>query len=159
MKSVVTLYLVLSTAQCFTIGPNYAPSSSRTKSLHVVEQLASFDTTTIAEAGVAVITAAGVATFMNQNGESSSSSTTSATAEPEVEKIDVSIPYDSAAILAYEEWREGEFDQEVFAAYKKIYKGMAITKVTFKKQERDAADAMAKYEKELNALKPPLKED
>jgi len=59
--------------------------------------------------------------------------------ESEPEPIDVSIPYDAAAILAYKEWRQEEPDlkSELFAAFKALYLEKAVAEVTMKQKARN----------------------
>lgn len=55
--------------------------------------------------------------------------------------IDVSIPYDAAARLAYDEWRKefnkGPFDDARFASFKVNYEAIAVANVVAKKRARD----------------------
>eukprot|EP00568_Trieres_chinensis_P011424 CAMPEP_0183308206 /NCGR_PEP_ID=MMETSP0160_2-20130417/20428_1 /TAXON_ID=2839 ORGANISM="Odontella Sinensis, Strain Grunow 1884" /NCGR_SAMPLE_ID=MMETSP0160_2 /ASSEMBLY_ACC=CAM_ASM_000250 /LENGTH=210 /DNA_ID=CAMNT_0025471991 /DNA_START=23 /DNA_END=655 /DNA_ORIENTATION=+ len=73
--------------------------------------------------------------------------------EPEPEPIDVSIPYDAAARLAYDTWcaenGKGGFDSKGYAQFKMIYEGMSVTEVIQKKYARE----MASYQKQLASLK------
>lgn len=61
--------------------------------------------------------------------------------EPEPEPIDVTIPYDAAARLAYDIWRDenekGDFDEAAFDAFSKIYKTQAVATAVLKKASRD----------------------
>lgn len=62
--------------------------------------------------------------------------------EPEPEPpVDVSIPYDSAALLAYDAWRtegdRGDFEQGSYDKFKTAYNKMTVAMVTFKKAKRD----------------------
>jgi len=58
--------------------------------------------------------------------------------------VDVSIPYDAAARLAYEQWREeynkGDFDDKRYEAFKANYNAIAIANVTAKKKARETGD-------------------
>ena len=54
---------------------------------------------------------------------------------------DVSIPYDAAARLAYDQWRDeylkGEFDPVRYEAFKANYEAIAVLNVSSKKKARD----------------------
>lgn len=58
---------------------------------------------------------------------------------------DLSIPYDAAARLAYDEWRakynKGEFDPARYQAFKANYETITVANVVAKKNARDAGDA------------------
>ena len=66
-------------------------------------------------------------------------------AEPEPEPIDVSIPYDAASLLAFDEWKkanekeEEEYDEETYQKFKSIYETMTVAQVVAKKCKRDLA--------------------
>lgn len=55
---------------------------------------------------------------------------------------DLSIPYDSAARMAYDQWRrqynKGDFDEERFASFKANYEAITIANVSAKKVSRDS---------------------
>lgn len=55
---------------------------------------------------------------------------------------DVSIPYDSAAMLAYDEWRaqykKGDFDPVRYEAFKSNYETITVLNVKGKKEAREA---------------------
>ena len=92
---------------------------------------------TIAVALVLLI-GAGVAM---KNGSSSDSGPSKKETEPEPKPIDVSIPYDAAARLAYDNWRveqdKGDFNVETYKAFKEIYTQLAVTEVVVKKKSRE----------------------
>ena len=54
---------------------------------------------------------------------------------------DVSIPYDAAARLAYDEWRvtysKGDFDQDRYENFKANYEAISVANVSAKKKARD----------------------
>ena len=58
--------------------------------------------------------------------------------------IDVSIPYDAAARLAYDEWRaeynKGTFDASRYEAFKTNYYAITIANVTAKKKARETGE-------------------
>jgi hypothetical protein len=55
--------------------------------------------------------------------------------------VDVSVPYDAAALLAYNEWREsfrkGSFDPIKFTKFKDNYIKVTVANVSAKKKNRD----------------------
>ena len=59
----------------------------------------------------------------------------------ETTEVDVSVPYDSAARLAYDEWRgqydKGDFDEQRFEIFKNNYNTVTIANVKAKKKARD----------------------
>jgi hypothetical protein len=74
------------------------------------------------------------------SGTSSSSNTT--TNKPPAKKIDVSIPYDAAARMAYEAWcqEKGEtFMADGYALFQELYTAKAVAEATVKKRARDFA--------------------
>lgn len=93
-----------------------------------------------------VVLAGGAAAF---SASSSSSSTPEKEKAPtyafeEVVKIDVSIPYDAAAELAYRQLKgldaEAELDASEFAKFKTLYEAKAVADVIAKKKARDLAE-------------------
>jgi hypothetical protein len=76
----------------------------------------------------------------------SSTSAAKESATPEPEAIDVAIPYDATAMLAYNAMRveEGaedgeEFDEAKFSAFKKAYYELAVAEVVVKQKSRNLA--------------------
>ena len=63
-----------------------------------------------------------------------------------VAAVDVSIPYNAAAVLTYNEWSGGTFDEATFQKFQSIYEEKAVAQVTAKKLNRD-------YELESERLK------
>jgi hypothetical protein len=61
--------------------------------------------------------------------------------EESVSSSDVSIPYDAAARLAYDEWRakygKGEFDPVRYEAFKANYETITVANISAKKKARD----------------------
>jgi len=62
------------------------------------------------------------------------------------DEVDVSIPYDAAARLAYDEWRKqfgkGSFDPDRYEIFKANYEAITVANVSAKKDARDTgADA------------------
>lgn len=70
-----------------------------------------------------------------------SSTTTGATS-------DLSIPYDAAARLAYDEWRakfnKGAFDASKYETFKTNYEAVTVANVTEKKKAKDTGSTTAK---------------
>ena len=56
--------------------------------------------------------------------------------------VDISIPYDAAARLAYDEWRQqfdkGDFDEKRYVNFKANYEAIAVANVSAKKRARDS---------------------
>ena len=65
--------------------------------------------------------------------------------EPEPEPIDVSIPYDATALLAYKAMRptEDEIDEALFAQFKTAYYEKAVAEVTLKQKMKKLDALMA----------------
>ena len=66
-------------------------------------------------------------------------------------KVDLSIPYDSAARLAYDQWRsangqEGGFDEANYKAFQTKYETLTVANVIAKKMKRDMAAMAGKEE-------------
>lgn len=101
----------------------------------VVDMFTQMDPATIAGGIAASLFGAGGVAMATKNG----GATAAPAAKPaKVEKIDVSIPYDAAARLAYDEFRASgkEADYETF---KIKYENLAVAQVTLKKCEREFA--------------------
>ena len=73
--------------------------------------------------------------------------------EPEPEPIDVSIPYDSTFMLAYEAAlsEEASFDQAQYDQFKTLYEQSVVADVTAKKYARDAARYQAAVDKLMSS--------
>ena len=63
---------------------------------------------------------------------------------PEPTTVDLSIPYDAAARLAYDKWRamygKGDFDTAEYAVFKVKYEQLAVAEVISKKLEKEMAE-------------------
>ncbi len=74
-------------------------------------------------------------------------SNTAAKAQADV-SIDVSVPYDAAARLAYDEWREtynkGDFDPARFESFKNNYQILTVTNISNAKKAKDAGEEVPK---------------
>ena len=91
------------------------------------------------------------------SGGTSSSSGSAAPAAPTIsEKIDLSIPYDAAARLAYREMKglkeSDAYDEGEFLKFKAVYEETAIANVVVKKMERDLRDMQAAAEQKAKNL-------
>jgi hypothetical protein len=77
------------------------------------------------------------------DGETTRAANESATPEPEA--IDVSIPYDATAMLAYNAMcavDDKEFDEAKFSAFKKAYYELAVAEVVMKQKSRNLASLL-----------------
>ena len=68
-------------------------------------------------------------------------------------QVDVSIPYDAAARLAYDEWRvtykKGDFDATRYESFKNNYKVLTVANISASKKAKDAGEE-APEKMELN---------
>jgi hypothetical protein len=103
--------------------------------------------------GVAGVLATVAGFFGLKKSKDKSAAGAGTTFEPEPEPVDVSIPYDAAAMLAFNEWSDVEFDASVFRKFKAIYEQKAVAEVSLKKAIRDTDAILAKAEKDFAALK------
>lgn len=104
-------------------------------------------------AGGAAIAAGFAAIFNMRKGGSSETATAVVEKEEELPPIDVSIPYNSAALLAFDEWKGDKiFPEDTFAKFETIYEEKVVTMVTAKKVQRELDDALTKAESELAKL-------
>jgi hypothetical protein len=103
----------------------------------------SFDPTILGVAGVAVLAVAGAVAMAASaaksgggNGDNTASKTT-AKVEPEPEPIDVSIPYDAAALLAYQTVNPKATVKDAdFQAFNAKYKQLTVAQVSLKNKQR-----------------------
>lgn len=100
-------------------------------------------------AGVGVVAVLGIAASAMGGGSESSDDTAAAKpapkkAVPKAPKIDVSIPYDAAARMAFEAWAEGQekadTSEKAFAAFSTMYEAQAVADVTAKQMKRNMAN-------------------
>lgn len=102
--------------------------------------LGSLDQTQLVEAGVVLVAAAAAAAAVALQGDGEGDSAQEAAPpEPEPEPIDVSIPYDAAARLAYDEWRSGKFDEVDYQKFKEVYELKSVAEVTASRYARELA--------------------
>jgi hypothetical protein len=109
--------------------------------------------------GAAVFVIGGAAFASAQSagsGSGKSVSTKTAAAPEKVEKIDVSIPYDAAARLAYRELKglseNAKYDESEFQKFKEAYEATTVANVIVKKMERDLRAAQAAAQEKSNEL-------
>jgi hypothetical protein len=73
--------------------------------------------------------------------------------------VDVSIPYDAAAVLAYNEWKGNlAYDAETYQKFKKLYEDLSVLQVCRKRTLREIDEATQKSEIELANLLKELAE-
>jgi hypothetical protein len=70
--------------------------------------------------------------------------------EPEI-KIDVSIPYNAAALMAYEKVI-GEYDEAKFTKFEALYLEKAVAEVTLKKVTRELQQKIDQAEDAISKL-------
>jgi hypothetical protein len=91
---------------------------------------------------ILAVIAIGVAVVGSKSGENTYKETaaaaTPAMAEPEPEPIDVSIPYDAAALLAYQQQvnPKGDILDKEFQTFKHMYYEMSVAEVILKQNQR-----------------------
>lgn len=103
-------------------------------------------------AGAAVVAAIGAAVGMrNGNG---SKATASKAAEEEVPKIDVSIPYDAPAQLAFSQMPKGK--RVEYAKFKGLYEGKAVAEVKKKVYGQKVAMEMERMGKEIEDMQKEM---
>ena len=103
----------------------------------VMDMITQMDPTIAGGIAASVLGGAGVAATAATKGKQSSG--VASKAPTKVEKVDVSIPYDAAARLAYDEFRAGGKEAD-FETFKPKYEQMAVAQVTLKKLEREMAE-------------------
>ena len=92
----------------------------------------------IIAAAVAALGLIGVAvTSGKSDGDSAAKETKAVSAEPEV-AVDISIPYNAAAMLEYTKLMGGKFDAATFDKFRSVYETKAVALVTAKKVARDS---------------------
>lgn len=70
--------------------------------------------------------------------------------EPSTDAIDVSVPYDAAARLAYDSWRikfsKGDFSSEKYDVFRSNYETLTIANVVAARKEREGGDVTKRLE-------------
>jgi len=104
-------------------------------------------------AGGAAVVAGLAAVFGSMRGGSSKKEAAPVVEEEELPPIDVSIPYNAAAMLAFDEWKGGKtFPEGTFAKFETIYEDKMVAMVTAKKVQRELDDATKMADSELDKL-------
>jgi len=104
------------------------------------------------------VLAVGAAVAANAQGSGKKEEDTPYYAEPAPEPIDVSIPYDAAALLAYTQAKGikaddvDDIDMGEFEKFKALYEEKTVYEVTAKKKARDLAAFQAEAEKKAKEL-------
>jgi hypothetical protein len=130
--SILVLASLLSSANAFTAGPTVSRKNTALK------DVAALDPQVMAAGAAAVAIAAATAATMGKGeGSSTSSSSSVGTAEPEPEIIDVSIPYNAAARLAF---AETKLSTSKFQEFETLYLAKTVADVTAKKMARDVEE-------------------
>lgn len=104
---------------------------------------------------LAALGAAAAAAFASSSGGAAADAPSkSAADEPEPEPIDISIPYDAAAVLTYCKLKgiKEVTDQTDFEAFKTVYEEAAVAEVTLKKMERDTADMKKAVDAKMTSM-------
>lgn len=104
---------------------------------------------------LAALGAAAAAVFASSSGGAAADAPSKAAAdEPEPEPIDISIPYDAAAVLTYCKLKgiKEVTDQADFEAFKTVYEEAAVAEVTLKKMERDTADMKKAVDAKMTSM-------
>jgi hypothetical protein len=101
--------------------------------------------------------AAGVAAFAGLAVTSARKKDDATESEPKVVKkevkIDVSIPYDAAAMLEYKAWKGSlPYNEVSFKAFKTIYEEKTVAEISAKQTTRQLQLAMTKADEQLAAL-------
>lgn len=105
----------------------------------VMDTITQMDPSVAGGIAASVLGAGGFAVARKRGGAKANGATAAAPAAKKAGKIDVSIPYDAAAKLAYKEFRSSgkETDYETF---KNKYEQLAVAQVTLKKFEREYSE-------------------
>ena len=89
-------------------------------------------------AGVAALAGIlGLTITSAKSGASTSETTPSTKKTSSVETVDVSIPYNAAAMLEYSKWKSGSSSEATFQKFLPIYERKTVAQVTVKKVARD----------------------
>lgn len=112
-------------------------------------------------AGAALTAAIAGLGFMSSNQKDGETATanksTKAGAEAEEVKIDVSIPYSAAAMLAYDTMRgQAAFDKKAFAKFEELYVEQAVMIAKSKKVARDHALEMKAMESKISSMEKDM---
>ena len=142
-------FALLSQASAFGVnGPQKAQRGMEKTALNVdASVLQTTDPTILGAAGAAI---AGIFGFVAKSaGDSAGTATANPIVEEEPEPIDVSIPYDAAARLAF---ASKSLPEAKFAEFQSLYEEATVADVTVKKFARDLKDMEAAAAKKGAAL-------
>ena len=106
----------------------------------------------MAAGGATAAVAAGLAAMFGSKNGAAATATNGEAAAPEPEPIDVSIPYNAAAMLAFSETK---LPQSKFEEFESLYLAKTVADVTVKKMARDVVameEVAAKLAKDLESL-------
>lgn len=150
----ITAAALIGQSEAFsTVGPSARPSSALYDAA-ILDQVAGGgpDQMMIAAGGAAALAAAAAAAvFGNKNGgDSATTADKGVAAEPEA--IDVSIPYNSAAMLAFSGTK---LPKSKFEEFESLYLAKTVADVTAKKMARDVEEmekVASKLAKDMEAL-------
>ena len=145
----IAAFALLSQASAFGVnGPQNAQRGLEKTALNVdAGVLQTADPTVLGAAGAALAGLFGVMAQKNAGDDAGTAAT--AIVEEEPEPIDVSIPYDAAARLAFAAKR---LDESKFAEFEAMYEEATVADVTVKKFARDLKDMEAAAAKKAAAL-------
>ena len=146
----IAAFALLSQASAFGVnGPQNAQRGLEKTALNVdAGVLQTADPTVLGAACAALAGLFGVMAQKNA-GDDAGTATANAIVEEEPEPIDVSIPYDAAARLAFAAKR---LDESKFAEFEAMYEEATVADVTVKKFARDLKDMEAAAAKKAAAL-------
>ena len=144
----ITCAALLSQASAFGVnGPSNNSHRVKTELNVDVSALQSTDPAILGAAGVAI---AGILGFMAKSQDDSAETTTAAAiVEDEPEPIDVSIPYDAAARLAF---KAAKLPESKYDEFVPLYEAKTVADVTVKKFARDLKEMEADAAEKAKAL-------
>ena len=106
--------------------------------ISIADIISQLDPAVAGGVAASVLGVGGVGVVVSKAAKRSNKATTVA-APTKVKKIDVSIPYDAAARLAYDHFRADGKEAD-FETFQKKYEQLAVAQVTLKKCEREMAE-------------------
>lgn len=103
----------------------------------VVDMITQMDPTVAGAIGASGLGLAGVIALSKNTVKGGALAGAAKTATKSTTKIDVSIPYDAAARLAYDEFVASGKEGTDYETFKTAYENLAVAQVTLKKAERE----------------------
>jgi hypothetical protein len=82
----------------------------------------------------------------DESGAVAAAKVSSSSTQASVEKVDISIPYNAAAMLEYTKLMGSKFDADTFKKFEAIYNEKVVAQVTAKKVARDSELEAARLE-------------